>query len=196
MNKLKTAFSAAALLVVCLFSLTTSFAQIETQPKAPTTYEVVLQTITASNSPADKNSIPSSLVNVVRKLKNLYSFSDYRLSSTYLQRTAGSIELKSIANSIMQDNSTPIFSEWTLAGLRSFPDAQGKNTIQFQSFRFGQRVPVRYSGDGSAVVNYEQIGITLQGFGVPENIPTVVGSLSTSKTDELMFLILTVKSAE
>lgn len=195
MNKPKLIFSTAAFFVVCLLSLTDSLAQAPNEAQAKTSYEVILQVITASNNPIDKTSIPQTLSGVVKKLKTNYSFSNFRLDSTYLQRTSGSIEFKSVSNTLNQNQEsfTPIFSDWSLVGIKSFPDLQGKNSIQFQSFRFGQRVPVKTS---NGAVNYEQVGITLQSFGVSENVPTVVGSLSTAKPDELMFLVLTVKPAE
>ncbi|MGI8639806.1 MAG: hypothetical protein ACR2MG_07610 [Pyrinomonadaceae bacterium] len=198
MNKSKITFLATSFLFVCLLSLTNSFAQTETprpQMQAEPSYEVVLHILTASNNTGDKTSVPQSLSNVVKKLKNTYLFSNYHLDSTYLQRTAGSIELKSVSSATNQnqETSTPIFSEWMLGGLRSFPNTAGKNLIQFQNFRFGQRVPIRTS---AGVVNYEQTGITLQKFGVSENVPTVIGSLTTSKPDELMFLVLTVRPVE
>lgn len=195
MNKPKFLFSTAAFLFVCLLGLTNSPAQASNEPQAKTSYEVVLQVITGSNNQIDKPSVPQTLSGVVKKLKNTYSFSNFRLDSTYLQRTSGSIEFKSVSNTLSQnqENFTPIFSDWSLVGIKSFPDAQGKNSIQFQSFRFGQRVPIKTS---NGVVNYEQVGIVLQSFGLSENVPTVVGSLSTAKLDELMFLVLTVKAAE
>ncbi len=195
MSKKKTVFSIAAFFLVCLLSLTNSFAQNPTRQSAEPSYEIVLQTITASNNTGDKTSVPPTLSNVVKKLKNTYSFSNYHLDSTYLQRTSGGVDLKSVSNMLNQnqENFTPVFSEWSLVGLKNFPDAEGKNLIQFQGFRYGQRVPVKTS---ASVVNYEQIGITLQVFSVSENVPTVVGSLSTAKPDEMMFLILTVRPAE
>ncbi len=195
MNKSKTIVSIAAFLFVCLLGATNSFAQTPNQKQFEPSYEVVLQTMTASNIAGDKTSVPQSLSNVVKKLKNNYSFSNYHLDSTYLQRTSGSIEFKSVSNMMNQSQQdfTPIFSEWSLVGIESFPNIQGKNLIQFQSFRFGQRVPVKTS---AGVVNYEQVGISLKTFGVSENVPTIVGSLSTAKPDELMFLVLTVKPAE
>jgi hypothetical protein len=195
MNKPKLLFSIAMSLFVCLFGLTNALAQASNEPQVKTSYEVVLQVITASNNQIDKSSVPQSLSGVVKKLKNTYSFSNFRLDSTYLQRSSGSIEFKSVSTAMNQNqpNFTPIFSDWSLVGIKGFPDAQGRNSIQFHSFRFGQRVPVKTS---NGVVNYEQVGITLQTFGVPENIPTVLGSLSTANSDELMFLVLTVRPGE
>ena len=198
MTKPKIIFTTAAFFIVCLLSLTNSFAQTETkQRQAEPSYEVVLHILTASDTASEKTSIPPTLSNVVKKLKTIYSFSNYRLDSTYLQRVAntGNIEFKSISNEANQnqDNYIPIFSEWTLGGLQSLPNSKGQNSIQFQNFRFGQRVPIRTQ---TGIFNYEQIGLTMQRFGVPENVPTIVGTLSTTKPNELMFLVLTVNPAQ
>ncbi len=195
MTKPKIIFTTATFFIVCLLSLADSFAQTENKQAEPT-YEVVLHILTASNNLSDKSSVPPTLSNAVKKLKTIYSFSNYRLDSTYIGRIAntGNFEFKSISNSSsqIQENSLPIFSEWTLNGLRNLPSADGQNSIQFQNFRFGQRIPISSSGG----VNYEQIGLTIQRFGMSENVPTVVGSLSTNKPDELMLLVLTVKPAQ
>ncbi len=204
MNKTKILFPTA---LVCLLSLTNIFAQTQNQPRqADTSYEVVLHILTASNNPAGKSSVPQSLSNVVKKLKTIYSYSNYNLDSTYLERIAntGNLEFKSVSNELdqNQENYAPIFSEWTLGGLQTLPNEQGKNSFQFQSFRFGQRVPVKTgvvkdaAGKTSSVVNYEQVGLTMRSLSLPENVPTIVGSLSTSKPDELIFLVLTVKPTE
>ena len=198
MNKPKFIFSVVAFFVVCLFSATNFSAQTETQQRqAEPSYEVVLHLLTASNISSDKNSVPQSLSNVVKKLKTNYTFSNYRLASTYLGRIAntGNFEFKIVSNeaSQNQENYVPVFSDWSLGTLRKLPNEKGQNSIEFQSFRFGQRVPVKTS---AGVVNYEQIGLTMVKFSVPENVQTIVGSLSAAKPDELMFLVLTVKPAE
>lgn len=206
MTKLKIISATTAFSIICLLSLTNSFAQTQPKPKAEPSYDVVLQILTASNNSGDKTNVPQTLSNVVKKLKSIYSFSNYRLDSTYLQRVAnsGNLNFKSVVNEIEQDqdNYNPIFSEWTLNGLQSMPNSKGQETIQFQSFRITQRFPVLNSnykdenGKTSKGVNYEQIGLSMQRFGVPEDVPTIVGSLSTSKPNGLLFLVLTVKPAQ
>lgn len=203
MNKTKILFS---ITVVCLFALTNIFAQTQNQPSADASYEVVLHILTASNNATEKSSVPQSLSNVVKKLKTVYSYSNYSLDSTYFERVAntGNLEFKSVSREIVQnqENSASIFTEWTLGVLRSSPNAQGKNSIQFDIFRFGQRVPIvtatskDANGRISNIVNYEQIGLSMGKMNLPENVPTIIGSLSTSKPDELIFLILTVKPTE
>ena len=202
MNKPKFIFK--VFLFLLALSVTNSFAQTETkQPPAEPCYEVVLQILIASNNSSEKNVIPPALSNVVKKLKTLYAFSDYRLATTFLQRTSNSLEYKSLLNDFgqTQDKTAPVFSEWSLRNLRNSPNSNGRSTIQFESFRFGARIPILSnakdeSGKTSPVVNYEGIGITTMRFSLNENEPTIVGSLAMSKPDELMFLVLTVKPAE
>jgi len=207
MTKSKIAFSIAAFFSVCLLSLTNGFTQTTpTVKQIEPSYEVVLQTLVASNSANNKSDIPQTLVGAVKKLKANYPYSNYRLISTYLQRVAntGTIELKSVSNEAIpnQERNFSIFSEWTLSNLQTLPDAKGQNSIQFQSFRFGQRIPIitssvrDESGKTNSVVHYEQVGLTIQRCSLAENVPTVIGSLSTLNPDELMFLVLTVRSAE
>ena len=201
MNKPKTIFTNLSFIFVCLLSLTNIFAQTENprpQVRAEPNYEVMLHVLIASNKSGGKNNVPQSLSGVVKKLKGQFAFSDYRLDSTYFQRIGGSAETKDVSNdtnSQMQGKFMPIFTEFSLVNLSGFPGVQGKKSVQFQSFRYGQRIPVQNSS-GSGVVNYEQIGISIRQLNLPENIPTVVGSLATSNPDELMFLVMTVTSDE
>lgn len=204
MNKTKVLFS---ITFVYLFCLTNIFAQTEKpQPQAEPNYEVILQVLTGSNTSGDKTSLPPSLSNVVKKLKTLYSYSNYSLNSTYFERVAnkGSVDFKGISNELdqSQEKYAPVFLEWTFNRLEILPNSQGKSSIQFEGFRFGQRVIVKNTGYKSeddktkAGTNYEYIGLTQKQINVAENIPTIIGSLSTSKPDELVFLILTVKPAD
>jgi hypothetical protein len=203
MNKPKIIFKLFLFLTV--LSITNSFAQTNNkQLQSEPCYEVTLQLLISSNNATEKNSVPTSLSNVVKKLKTNYNFSDYRLATTFFQRTSDSIEYKSLLNDFIQnqDKNTPVFSEWTLNNLRNMSNAQGQNVIQFGSFRFGARIPVvtgnvkDESGKLNPIVNYESIGITTTRFSLSENEPTVIGSLATAKPDELMFLVLTVKPVE
>lgn len=206
MNQPKFIFSVAVFFLFCLLGLTDSFAQAQTRQQIEPSYEVVLQILIASNNTTDKSAaaVPQTLSNVVKKLKTNYPFSNYRLNLTYLQRVAntGNIELRSVSNELSQDVYAPVFYDWTLGQLLALPDARGQNSISIQNFRFGQRVPIRTGnyrdegGKANAVLNYEQIGLTMQKLSLPVNTPTILGNLSTSKPDEVMFLVLTIKPTE
>jgi hypothetical protein len=205
MNKLKTFFSIANFFIFCLLSLTGAFAQTDVKKQAEPVYEVFLQTLVASNSAGAKTDVPQTLAGVIKKLKNNYTFNTYRVTSTYLERVSntGSVDFKSLAKGLdqNQENTSPVFSEWTLNGLQSMQNSRGQNSIQFQGFRFGQRIPIRTGdfknegGKGSSVINYEHIGLTLSKSGLPINEPTVIGSLSTAN-EELIFLVLTINLME
>ena len=194
----------ALLTVLLAASAQLTFAQTETKPAQPDPcYDVVLQIVVASNAAGEKASLPATLAPVVKKLKTFYSFADYRLTTTFLQRTSNTIKYKSMINdsNLNQATNAPVFSEWLLMNLRSFGSEPGRRTIQFDSFRFGARVPVLMQPGGEVgkampIVNYEPIGIDGTRFSVRENEPTVIGSLATAKADELMFLVLTVKASE
>lgn len=203
MNKPKFIFKAFLFLTV--LSAANLFAQTtDKQPPAAPCYEVILQILTASNGAGEKSSLPATLSGVVKKLKTNYNFADYRLTGTFLQRTSDSIEYKSLLNPFLQseDKTTPVFSDWSLRNLRNLSSSNGRNVIQFDGFRFGARIPVVVStvveegGKTKPIINYEQIGITITRLSLSENEPTVIGSLATSKPDELMFLVLTAKPAE
>lgn len=202
MNRLNFIFK----LVLCLAVFTTAAnvsAQTETKPPAAAepTYEIVLQLLNASNAPS-RNADAPALAALVKRLKTLYAFSDYRVTTTFLQRTSNSVEYKSVTNDFSQsaNQSAPAFSDWSLRSLRLVADAEGRKLIQFDSFRFGARIPITVQNlsDGKSlpVTSYEPIGISNTRFTVRENEPTVLGSLATSSADELTFLVLTVKPVE
>ena len=192
MNQPKPTFLIAAFYIFCFSSV--SFAQNPPPKSSEPSFEVVLRTIVATNEATGKTAVPPPLATVIKKLKGDFSFVNYRLTSTFMQRVSnnGNIELKSIAYETNKDKNFPIFSEWTLDGLQSLLDESGRERFQMQSFRFGQRVSVI---SDSGAVNYGQIGLTTR-FSLPKNVPTVVGSLTNSKPDELIFIILTVKLTE
>lgn len=205
MTKTKIAFSIAAFFAVCLLSSTFCFAQTSQKTQAEPSYEIIMQTVIGSNNAGNKADLPQTLTDAAKKLKANYSFTNYRLNSTFIQRVAnsGKLELRSVSmeTPFNQEKNYSIFTDWSLNNLQSLLNANGQNQIQIDNFRFGQRVPVVTSifnnetGKTNSVVNYELVGVNIQRFSLPENVPTVVGSLSTMKPDELMFLILTVKPA-
>lgn len=198
----------AACLLVCLFALNSLGQTPAKEPASESNYEVVLQVLSASNNQGDRaaEAVPQSLSGVVKRLKTMYSFSNYTLHSTYFQRVAntGSLDFKGVLSGANQDASAPVFSEFSFRQLYASPNASGGNSISILNFRFGQRVPIRTAslalpgnpGRQGDVINYEQIGLSMARVGLPVNAPTIIGNLSATRPDELSFLILTVRQAE
>lgn len=196
MNKPK--FFVFALLI--LFSLSAVFAQTPDRERFDPSYEVLLNVVVASNNSAVKGKLPPSLSGIAGKLKNDYLFSNYNLAATFLERISsnGIVGHSGILNQLDQAQQSNIyFSDWGLNGLKAGNDEKGNQLIYFETFNFGAKVPVvvetNGKGDGRQVVNYENIGLKINRFNLPENTPTIIGSLATPKTDEFIFLILTVR---
>ena len=167
-------------------------------------YDVVLQIVIGGDDKANMP-LPQNLAAVAKQLKANYPYPDYKLANTYVGRIAvnGNLENKSISNVFgqTQQGDTPSFWEWGLGGLRTSPTAAGRNDLAFNMFRFGARIPVRTgtakdgSGNNQPIFNYENIGLTSGRLTVPENTPTLIGSLALPNTSGTAFLVLTLRPA-
>ncbi len=189
--------------ILLLFGLNAVLAQTDEKnqkDQIEQSYEVILHVVVASNNPTEKGKLPPSLHGVVSNLKNDYLYTNYNLAATFLERisTNGVIGHTGVLNQLDQTRQNNIYySDWGLSGLKAGKDEQGNDLIQFQTFNFGAKVPVVVSvnakGDSNPVVHYENIGVRISRFNLPENKPTIIGSMATPKTDEFIFLILTVR---
>ena len=197
MTKPNFVFKVVALSIICFFAFSNVFAQVENKTLYEPSYEVMLQILVGSDSGEQKSAAPVNLNAVTKNLKNRVPFAVYNLSATYLHRVAntGNLEIKNVTSDAKNaDAGTPVFSEWSIGQLKSSAtDATNQNSIQITNFRFGQRIPVQ---SPNGVLNYESVGLGLQRLNVAENVPTVVGSLSSQNSSEMSFLVLTVRRAE
>lgn len=196
MNKPK--FFIFALLL--LLAAVAAAAQTDEKKQIDASYEIVLHVVVASNSGNEKSDIPSALSGVIGRLKKDYTYKNYNLAATFLERISvnGVVGHTGVLNQLDQARLNRVYySDWELSGLRSGKDEKGVDSIQFQGFNFGAKVPVvvavNAKGDGEQVINYQNIGLRINRFNLPENVPTIVGSLATPKTEEFIFLVLTVR---
>jgi hypothetical protein len=189
MTQPKKNFLLAAFFIFCL-SLTASFAQTPINKQSEPSFDVILQTVIASNNAGDKSDVTAPLSSIVKKLKADFPFTNYRLTSTSIQRIGDKGGAYSKSVSYVTDKNLAVFSEWVIDDLESSIDDRGQESASIRSFKFNQRIPILSLNN-----NYEQLGLTAK-FSVMKNTPTVVGSLTTAEPAELMFLILTVKSSE
>ncbi|MBC7899768.1 MAG: hypothetical protein H7070_06905 [Saprospiraceae bacterium] len=179
-------------------------AQVENKQVEPS-YEAVLHLIVGSSDASLKDGLPQNLSNISRQIKTNFAFSNYRLANTFVGRIAntGSFEYKSLSDMFGQESSdSRTFLEWTLGGLRAVPDASGQTTFQAQTFRFGARVPLKTgqtkNSEGQIIdlINYEQVGLSMNRTSFGENKPTLIGTLSLPKTSGTLFLVLTMKTVD
>lgn len=161
-------------------------------------YEIVLQLL-KSNAPGETGNtpLPNSLQPIAKKLRADFSASDYGLVMTLLNRVSsqGNLEIKAVNPFSAEQTAVKSlgFYDLTLSGIK--PNQTG--AIQVDLLRFGIRVPittlVANNGNSTAVTNYENLGITARPLSVDLNEPTVVGTLTTSRPNEFLVLVMTVK---
>jgi hypothetical protein len=154
-------------------------------------YDVLLRVLVTSDGAAN---LPSELSNVESQLKTVFPSAKFSLVNTFMGKAAngGSFSHKGITElALSGGDDAPVFSEFSLDGVRT-----AENKIQIDGFRYGMRVPVRIGEPGktSPVLNYERIGLTVNRLTLTENSPTIVGTLTTSKSSEIIVLVLTIKS--
>ncbi|MEZ5428127.1 MAG: hypothetical protein R2747_17780 [Pyrinomonadaceae bacterium] len=198
MNKPK--FFVGLLLAVVLLGFSQSFAQPEKREIEPS-YEVILQTLVASNDAADRAGLPDSLSGTVNKLKTNFAFANYRVVSTHLERISnkGSLFFRSVFKAAGPEEMSPISTSWQLDSLNSSVDSKGRPGVEFRSFSFEGRILYKTTvfnekaGSMVPATGSDLIELKNQRFNVPENEPTVIGNLALPKSDKQIFLIITVK---
>jgi hypothetical protein len=180
--------------------------QTDTRPQVEPSYEVSLQLLIGSNDATQRTDVPANLAAISKQLRSTFTFSNYRLATTFLGRISnnGNFEYKSVTNIFGQEStaSSQTFLDWSVANFRTGPTAKGAPGFQAQAFHFGARVPVLVggakdeNGKMSPVVNYESIGLGLGKMGFAENVPTLIGTLNLPGADGTIFLVMTVRSAD
>ena len=165
-------------------------------------YQVSLQFVMGTNE-GGKSELPANLAEIAKDLRSDFGFSNYRVAGTLFGRVGnnGNYEYKSVSNIFGQESTagTPTFLEWTIAGVHSVPSDKGR-AFEGSAFRFGARVPVAMAreegGKTNMAVSYESVGITAMRFGLAENTPTLIGTMSLPGTPGTIFLVMTAKAAD
>ena len=198
-----TAKNVIRLVVAVSFILTVviaAFGQNESR-QVEQSYQVSLQFLMGSNE-GGKGELPASLSAISKELKNNFGFTNYRVAGMLLGRVGsnGNYEYKSVSNifGVESSSATPTFLEWTLQGLHGITTAKGP-LVEGLAFRFGARVPVltaREEGNKAMNVNYENVGISAMRFGLTENTPTLIGTLSLPNTPGTVFLVMTARAID
>jgi hypothetical protein len=167
-------------------------------------HEVQLYLLVASKDPVGVLPLPASLDKVVKQLKSTLPYSSYKLATSFLNRVEdkGSLEVSGVGSPLTPStaNSTnPTFYNFSFTNIRYDSGVTNQILIHMSNFRFGLRVPIVSAivpGEGGRagypVVNYEQIGIQTK-ISIPEGAPTIVGTLTTNRPDEIFILVVSAK---
>ncbi|MCA1591175.1 MAG: hypothetical protein LC754_00650 [Acidobacteria bacterium] len=169
--------------------------------------EVQLYLLSASNEQGLRTQLPSSMDGVLKQLKASLPFTNFRLATTFLNRVkdGGTLEVSGVGtlsiSSLPGNSTSPTFYRFTLERVKLATDSNGQQIVQIPHFRFSLRVPIQTasvrpdnsaSGAGFPVIQYEDTGISTE-MSVREGEPTVVGTITTSRPDELFVLVISVK---
>ncbi|HVG35791.1 MAG TPA: hypothetical protein VM911_22255 [Pyrinomonadaceae bacterium] len=169
-------------------------------------YDVQLDLIVASNNPSEKGGVPESLSAIVKQLRASLPFTNYRLTTTFINRVkdGGTLETMGVGSSLLATTigpSTPTFYNFNLSQVKMERDARGQPFIRIPKFRFNLRMPIitgttlASAGNASSpVINYEAVGISTE-MSIHEGVPTLVGTLTTSRPEELMILLISMKQS-
>lgn len=202
MHKPQRKISILSFAAAILFGGLSVFAQGPAETYGPS-YEATLHVVLGSDDAAQKGGLPKAIDAVTKQIRDNFAFGNYRLMNTYYGRLAnnGSLEYKSVSSlqNAASDIDSPTFLDWQLTNFRRDANTTGRNTLSMQAFRFGARVPLvvsRVPGEGGKtkpVTNYESVGLTLQRISIPENNPTLIGTISLPRTTGTVFLVLTIR---
>lgn len=217
MSKLKGRYFVCFIaLALCLLvaNLTTAFAQEESSRAAggvasqarrdDINYDVQLSLLVAGNDAGERSNVPQSMDGAIKQLKAALPFANYRLAATFLNRVkdGGSLEVKGVGGPLLTASinpNTPTFYEFNLYQVKADTDPSGQPFIRIPKFRFGIRMPIvtgpsRADGGnaGFPTINYEPVGLTTE-MSLREGTPTLIGTLTTARPDELLILVVSVK---
>ncbi|MEP6923082.1 MAG: hypothetical protein ABI954_01345 [Pyrinomonadaceae bacterium] len=199
----RTLFCACALLLCA--SIMAVNAQEDSQSKNENnanrpSYEVSLQLLVSTQNGERDELLPSSLAVIEKKLKSDFGKSNYRLAMNLINRVSerGSLEISGVSpfSQNLPEDKSYNFYELNLSGIKS--NTAGE--MQFDQLRFGLRLPlvtyVAQEGKSIPITSYQNLGISARPVSVAFNEPTIIGTMTTPRPNELIVLVLTVKPSD
>lgn len=178
-----------------------------------TNHDVHLYMIVGTNDAAARGALPQFMEGVTGQLKSSLPFAGYRLASTLVYRVkdGGGLEVRGVSGASLTGlpPGTPknsVYYEFKIQRLKAEKNPAGRPFVEVRGFRFGMRLPIitatvrasSSSGGGDApetpVINYEETGVSTE-LNVRDGEPALVSTVTTSRADEAIILVLLVKQA-
>lgn len=169
-----------------------------------TSLEIQLHLIVGTNAAgANAEKLPSSLDAVMKQLRSTFTFKNYRLAETSLNRVrnGGKLSLRwpggSLLDAAAATPATPGINDFHVTSVKLIQDEAGRNAIQMYDFSFGTRIPIQIpsvasNGNSVPVIQYEPTGITTD-ITVREGEPTIVGTLNIGSSGDALIIVVTAK---
>ena len=173
-------------------------------------HELQLHLLNASNVAGARDRVPESLAGVVRQLRGSLPHSGYSVAATTFNRVrdGGTVEFRGVGGSPLSPNVQgnpllPAFYTYALSTVNLAEGSGGTPFIRLRAIRFGLRVPVQTSsvkaegttGPSFPVIQWEDTGLTTTEISVREGEPTVVGTITTARPEEVFVLVITARRA-
>src|SRR6185312_4290969 len=202
-------------LVLVLFCLAMTapavLAQDEKPAAAPekkdeTNLETQLYMIVGTNQDVGDARMPAALDSVVKELHASLPFKNYRLTATLINRVKsdGRLDLRWIGGPLLEPNkqtaaTNPTFSDFVVRQVKLVQDAQGRNVIRMEGFKFGSRIPIQMTQAVAAngtppSFSYENTGLNTD-ISMREGEPVIVGTLNVGPSGDAIILVVSAKRA-
>ncbi len=167
-------------------------------PDAPSPdIEFHVHVLIASNSATVSGEFPAELTDVVKQLKATFSYKNYGLMTSSIQRgkegrrsAAGSGIAESKLFEIATPESNPIFYNYRLSSIIANRSASGVSTAQIDEFSFHMRVPINVGSASKSSIQYQDIGFNTP-VSVRDGEKVVVGT--TAVGDKGLIVVLIAK---
>lgn len=159
-------------------------------------YEVQLYMLVASQNVTTYGSVPAVLRPLVGQLRNSLGFENYGVALTTLNRLRSNQGLsangatRGLPAPTTANGIAPTLFTYTIDRARAATDEAGQSIVQLERFVMNLRAPLAGFGTGS--IDYQNVGFTTS-VSLRENTPTVIGTLTTSRPDEILVLAAQVR---
>jgi len=163
-----------------------------------------LYLLIATNQEVDDAKLPSNLEPVVKQLRASLPFKNYRLAATLINRVKnhGRLNLQWVGGSLLASAAasaqTPSFNEFKVNQVKLTTDANGRDVVRMDGFRFGARIPIQTgtaiasNGPAAPILNYENTGLNTD-ISMHEGEPVIVGTLNVGPSGDAIILVMTAR---
>ncbi|HKR58513.1 MAG TPA: hypothetical protein VJS64_02170 [Pyrinomonadaceae bacterium] len=163
-----------------------------------------LYLLLATNQNIDDANLPTNLGPVVKQLRGSLPFRNYRLAATLINRVKneGRLNLQWVGGPLLataaSSTQTPSFNEFKVNTVRLTADANGREMVRMDGFRFGARIPIQagmmLAANSPAAPNivYENTGLNTD-ISMHEGEPVIVGTINLGPSGDAIILVMTAK---
>ena len=163
-----------------------------------------LYLLIATNQEVDDEKLPAVLDPVIKQLRGSLAFKNYRLAATLINRVKndGRLNLQWVGGPLLTSTAataaTPSFNEFKVNTVKLVVDANGRDVVRMDGFRFGARIPIQTgtaiasNTASAAIINYENTGLNTD-ISMHEGDPVIVGTLNVGPSGDAIILVMTAR---